>query len=106
MKKLNHSRRNSSKKIDSNLLGPCGIYCGYCLAYKKKACLGCRYQADKRLAEGVKNWCPLLNCADKRGLTECSECGKFPCMEHYDPDSDGMYTWVYIKYLRDEIKPL
>lgn len=106
MKKPRHAKPKSKKEIDNNLLGPCGIFCGYCLAYKKGVCLGCRYQADKRLADGVKNWCPLLSCSEKKGVTECSDCKEFPCKTHYDPDNDGMYTWVYIKYLRDQIKPL
>lgn len=106
MKKNKHAKSKPSKKIDGNLLGPCGIYCGYCLAHKKGLCLGCRYQADKRLAEGVKDWCPLLNCADGKGICECSDCDEFPCMKHYDPDKEGMYGWVYIKYIRDQIKPL
>jgi len=106
MKKTRHAKSNPTKKIDDNLLGPCGFYCGYCLAYKKGVCLGCRYQADKRAAEGAANWCPLLNCAEKKGFAECSDCAEFPCMEQYDPDKEGMFGWVYIKYLRDEIKPL
>ncbi len=105
MKKSQHAKTNAEKKIDGNLLGPCGIYCGYCLAYKKKVCLGCRYQADKRHGEGMKNWCPLLNCAEKRGVAECSDCPEFPCEKHYDFE-DGMYGQVYVKYIRDEIKPL
>ena len=106
MKEIRHSRPNASKKIDGNLLGPCGVYCGYCLAYKKGVCLGCRYQADKRAEKGNYSWCPLLNCAEKKGVTECSNCAEFPCPEQYNPDNDGMYGWIYIKYLRDEIKPL
>ena len=105
MKATRHARPNSEMKIDGNLLGPCGIYCGYCLARKKGVCLGCRYQADKRLAEGIKNWCPLLNCAEKKGVTECSDCPEFPCKRQYDPDKNGMYAWTYINYLRDDIRP-
>ena len=106
MKKSSHAKLNATRRIDGNLLGPCGVYCGYCLAYKKKVCLGCRYQADKRADEGEENWCPLLNCAEEKGVSQCSDCSDFPCKEHYDPDRDGMYAWTYIKYLRDEIRPL
>lgn len=105
-KKDHHAKKKAEKKIDGNLLGPCGIYCGYCLAHKKGVCLGCRYQADKRHAEGAVNWCPLLNCAERKGVAECSDCAKFPCKEHYDPDKEGMYGKIYIKYIRDDIKPL
>ena len=106
MKKQRHSKPDAAKEIDGNLLGPCGIYCGYCLALKKGVCRGCRYQADKRAEEGDLNWCPLLNCADGKGFSECSDCPDFPCKEQYNPDTDGMYAWVYINYLRDDIKPL
>jgi hypothetical protein len=38
----------SKKEVDANLLGPCGFYCGYCLAYKNGVCLGCRVQPRER----------------------------------------------------------
>ena len=99
-----HAKKRAGRSIDSNLLGPCGFFCGYCLAYKKGMCLGCRYQADKRHGEGVQDWCPLLNCAEKKGVTMCSDCASFPCMKHYNPDKDGMYSWTYFNYIRDQIK--
>jgi len=105
VKKNRHSKPKASKKIDGNLLGPCGIHCGYCLAFKR-ACLGCRYQADKKAEKGDDSFCPLLNCAEKKSVAECSDCEEFPCKEQYDPDNDGMYAWTYIRYLRDDIKPL
>jgi hypothetical protein len=100
-----HAKARSKMSIDGNLLGPCGFYCGRCLAFKKGKCLGCRYQADKRHAEGMKNWCPLLNCAEKRGMKMCSDCDKFPCMKQYNPDKDGMFSWLYFNYIKNEIKP-
>ncbi len=100
-----HAKSNKTMRIDSNLLGPCGFYCGSCLAYHKGKCLGCRYQADKRHKEGAKNWCPLLNCAEKKGVKMCSECPSFPCMKQYNPDKDGMYSWTYFNYIRNDIKP-
>lgn len=101
--KTTHVVPGSKKEIDANLLGPCGFYCGFCLAYKKKICLGCRYQADKRAAEGVRDWCTQLNCAERRGVTKCSECDDIPCKE-FDP-KDGIFSEVYVSYIRDEIKP-
>jgi hypothetical protein len=91
--------------IDSNLLGPCGVYCGYCLAYKKKLCSGCRYEADKQTQRGKTEWCTLLNCAKERQMKECSDCDDFPCKE-YDPDGKGMYSRMYIRYINEEIKPV
>ncbi len=87
------------------MLGPCGYYCGYCLAFKKGKCLGCRYQADVRHKEGMTDWCPLLNCAEKRRMKMCSDCPEFPCMKHYNPDDNGMYSWTYFNYIKNDIKP-
>ncbi|OGS44224.1 MAG: hypothetical protein A3K76_06290 [Euryarchaeota archaeon RBG_13_57_23] len=103
VKKRGHSKKGAKKSIDSNLLGPCGFYCGFCLAYKKGICLGCRYQADKRAAEGMLKWCTQLNCAEKHGVSMCSDCKEYPCHE-FDP-GEGMFSEMYMKYIRDEIKP-
>ena len=103
MKRKKHAKKNPNKTIDSNLLGPCGFYCGHCLAYRKKICLGCRYQADKRAAEGMVNWCSQLNCAERRGVTMCSECERIPCKE-FDP-KHGIFSELYVSYIRDKIKP-
>jgi hypothetical protein len=102
---MRHAKKGSETKIDANLLGPCGFYCGSCLAHKKEKCLGCRYQADKNLEKGDDKFCPLLNCAEKKGVVMCSDCDRFPCMEQYNPDDKGMYSWKYFNYLRNEIKP-
>lgn len=96
--------QDEPKVIDSNLLGPCGIYCGYCLAYKKQICAGCRHEAEKKAGKGDKEWCTLLNCAHRKEMKECSDCGEFPCKE-YDPDGTGMYSWMYIRYINEKIKP-
>jgi len=100
-----HAKLNAKKLVDTNLLGPCAMNCSYCLAYKKGACLGCRYQADKRAADGVLDWCPLLNCADRRGVRICSECKDYPCEKEYNP-KNSMFSSSYMKYIREKIKPL
>lgn len=103
-KKPRHAKKGAHKSIDTNLLGPCGFYCGFCLAYKKKICLGCRYQADKRAAEGDINWCTHLNCAEKHGVMKCSDCEDIPCKKEFDPKT-GMFSELYVSYIRDQIKP-
>lgn len=103
MTRPSHAKPREKRSIDDNLLGPCGIYCGYCLAYKKEICLGCRYEADKHAKKGNLQWCTLLNCAESKGVEMCSECEEFPCKE-YDPDGTGMFSWTYINYIKDEIK--
>jgi len=103
LKKADHARKGARKSIDANLLGLCGFYCGFCLAYKKKICLGCRYQADKRAAEGNLKSCTQLNCAERKGVTMCSECKDILCKE-FDPKV-GMFSELYVSYIRDKIKP-
>ncbi|MBU0686018.1 MAG: DUF3795 domain-containing protein [Thermoplasmatota archaeon] len=103
MKSGSHASAGKRKSIDANLLGPCGFFCGFCLAYKKGICLGCRYQADKRARDGNLKWCTQLNCAEKHGVSMCSDCEKFPCTE-FDPKV-GMFSEVYMKYIRDKVKP-
>jgi hypothetical protein len=103
MKRGAHAKAGKRKSIDANLLGPCGFFCGFCLAYKKGICLGCRYQADVRAAEGDLGWCSQLNCAERRGVTMCSECKEIPCKE-FDPKI-GMFSEMYVSYIRDKIKP-
>ena len=48
-------------------------------------------------------WCTLLNCAEKHGESMCSDCQKFPCRE-FDPKV-GMFSEMYMNYIKDEIKP-
>ena len=96
--------RKVKKVIDVNLLGPCGVYCGYCLALKKGICSGCRYEADEQAQRGSKDWCTLLNCTERRHVKECSDCDEFPCRE-YDPEGTGMYSRMYIDYINNKMKP-
>jgi len=99
-----HATPAAKRSIDANLLGPCGFYCEYCLAYRKGICLGCRYQADKNAEKGNDKFCTTLNCAERKGVTMCSKCEEFPCDE-YDPQKTGMFSKTYIDYIRNEIKP-
>lgn len=104
MRKAYYPKNSVTANIDSNLLGPCGFYCGFCLAYKNKVCLGCRYQAEKSEKEGrVDVFCDTLQCATDRGLTKCADCNEYPCGK-YDPEGDSILSELYIKYIRDEAK--
>ena len=85
------------------MLGPCGIYCGYCLGYKKGICSGCRYESGKQAQKGNKDWCKVLSCIDRRDVRECSDCTEFPC-EEYNPEGTGMYSRMYIDYINKKIK--
>jgi hypothetical protein len=76
-------------EFDKEMIAPCGINCGTCIAYlreKKNRCHGCRF-ADlnipkSRLKCGIKNCEHLQNTESKL----CSDCDLFPCarMKHID----------------------
>jgi hypothetical protein len=53
MKKAYYPKKGATVNVDANLLGPCGFNCGFCLAYKTKKCLGCKYQAELREESGA-----------------------------------------------------
>ena len=61
---------------ESNLAGPCGIFCGLCTKYQSKApsrCLGCRVGEQH-------SWCSIYRCCVmKKGFTTCLECEEYPC---------------------------
>jgi hypothetical protein len=104
MKKAYYPKKGATAHIDANLLGPCGFNCSFCLAYKNKICLGCRYQAEKSEREGrVVVFCDTLQCPTERGLTKCADCDEYPCNK-YDSDGDSIFSELYIKYIRDEAR--
>ena len=61
---------------ESNLAGPCGIFCGLCTKYQSKApsrCLGCRVGEQH-------SWCSIYRCCVmKKWSTTCLECEEYPC---------------------------
>ena len=103
MSKAHHPKVNAKKEIDANLLGPCGFYCGYCLAYRNGICLGCRYQARKSETTGITPvFCDTLVCATEKGFERCSDCPEHPC-DKYDPEK-GIFSKIYIDYLKNDVR--
>lgn len=101
MKKPYYPQKNASVTVDSNLLGPCGFNCSYCLAFKDKKCLGCRYQAEKSEESGLTPmFCDTLVCATTKGVKMCADCGEYPCKK-YD---SSIFSEKFVSYIRDEIK--
>ena len=68
-------------KLKLELVGVCGIYCGFCPAFSIK-CPGC-------LSDPHSKECSLYSCASKKAVRYCFECGEFPCNTHYEK---GIYT--------------
>jgi hypothetical protein len=103
MKKAYYPMPESQTQVDANLLGPCGFYCGYCLAFKEGTCLGCRYQAEKKETAGVvKVFCDLLSCSSANGVDFCAQCSKYPC-EKYDPEK-CIFSKGFIDYLKTDAR--
>jgi hypothetical protein len=72
---------NTTVGFEKNLIAPCGMNCGTCLAYlrEKNRCCGCRN--DDPSKPKSCSACIIINC-ELLAATEskfCYECGKFPC---------------------------
>lgn len=70
-------------KFTSELIAPCGMNCGTCVAYfgyamegkkRKHICLGCRSRAS--LCAFIQKECPKLAASR---IEYCFECGDYPC---------------------------
>ena len=77
-----------SPKFSAELVAPCGMNCGICMAYlrEKNKCPGCR-AADTNKAISVMR-CKITNCAviQKGKAKFCFRCDDFPCknLKHLD----------------------
>ena len=101
--KAHYPKPDAKAEVNANLLGPCGFYCGFCLAYKNGVCLGCRYQAMTSESTGiVPEFCDTLVCATEKGLVRCADCPSHPC-DKYDP-KDSIFSKLYIDYLENDVK--
>lgn len=91
--------------ITANLIAPCGINCGVCLAYlrEKNKCPSCRVE-DKNKPKTRRN-CKIKNCIElrKNKLKYCYLCAKFPCdrIEHLDNRYRTKYNLSVIKNLEN-----
>jgi len=103
---LTESKRQKSKtkgrKFDPELMGPCGVYCGYCLSYKYDRCDGCIAMSKAATKKG-EVFCPIYVCSADRDLERCVDCAEYPC-RRYDPGKDGIYADSFISWIRDDIK--
>ncbi len=85
--------------MDKRLLGPCNYYCGSCIIYKKKKCLGCAEMTEKAKKEG-KVFCNISLCARDKQLATCSNCADYPCKK-YD---DSIFAESFAKWIRDKLR--
>jgi len=86
---------------DFTLVGPCGIYCGDCEAYKAKddpvlmeylisrgfkkenlPCPGCRPNSGNCVA--ISGTCETYSCVTEHRVDYCFNCKEFPCINGLD----------------------
>ena len=89
---------------DFTLVGPCGIYCGDCEAYKAKdnpvlmeylvsrgfkkedlPCPGCRPNSGNCIV--IADTCETYTCVTEHKVDFCFDCEEFPCFK-LNPSSD------------------
>ncbi len=61
--------------MDTNMIGMCGAYCGFCEWKDKTNCPGCQVCAGKPF------WgeCAIATCAIRSGHPHCGHCEQLPC---------------------------
>lgn len=92
-----------SVTFNRNLIAPCGINCGTCLAYlrSKNRCIGCWPNTGSKVPHC--SLCKIKNC-EHLNQTEsgfCYECEKFPCpqLKHVDKRYRTKYHVSLIEHL-------
>ena len=67
------------RSITSNLIAPCGMNCGICMAYlrDKNHCPGCNADDTNKPDSCVK--CIIKNCETIKKTKFCFKCEKYPC---------------------------
>jgi len=72
------SRSEKVVELSEELIGACGLYCGWCPYYitgtEEFKCGGC-WSREK---------CGIRDCAAGRGIKVCTFCPEFPCQKLYD----------------------
>lgn len=89
-----------------NLIAPCGMNCGICMAYLREnnPCHGCYYVSQYR--QKTRAHCKLKLCTKRKGRF-CWNCAEFPCdrLHHLDDryrTKYGISEIVNLKYIRDK----
>ncbi|MBR5666620.1 MAG: DUF3795 domain-containing protein [Lachnospiraceae bacterium] len=90
-------------------INPCGTFCGKCDDYGV-TCDGCRNRKGLPLWQqmfGNTTPCPYYDCSAKKGLHDCSQCGKLPCPEYFsypDPDMSIEYKQWWFRLRMNNLK--
>jgi hypothetical protein len=93
-------------KFSSELIAPCGMNCGICMAHlrEKNRCPGCRAINDNKLITRAN--CKIKNCETikKNNWEYCSvKCKEFPCdkIKHLDKRYRTRYNMSMIENLKE-----
>jgi hypothetical protein len=87
------------------LIAPCGMNCGICIAYlrEKNKCPGCRGNNTGKAKTRIR--CKIKTCESFQGnkVTFCFECGKFSCdhLKHLDKRYRTKYAMSMIENLEN-----
>jgi len=90
--------------VTEELIAPCGMNCGICMAYlrEKRRCPGCRGDDTNKSASCIK--CIIKNCevikTNKSGF--CFECEEYPCKRLRQLDK--RYRTKYIMSMIDNLE--
>ncbi|WP_170215566.1 DUF3795 domain-containing protein [Mesoaciditoga lauensis] len=77
----------------SELVAPCGIYCGGCRNYILGNCKGCK--------DATTTKCRIYKCCKERGMEFCGYCELFPCELHYSKDA-AIYSVTFLDWKRNQ----
>jgi hypothetical protein len=91
--------RPTDVTVDRDLLGPCGVNCGYCLVLKEGKCNGCG-KMSKQKAEKGETFCGIYECASEKAMDACCDCPEFPC-RRYDPGADSIFSETFLKWVKE-----
>lgn len=84
---------------DKDLLGPCGLYCNYCLVYRQGKCEGCIRMSRQKARTG-EVFCGIYACSREKGIEACCDCREFPC-DRYGPGKDSIFSESFVKWIRE-----
>jgi hypothetical protein len=90
-------------KISADLMAPCGMNCGICMAFlrDKNTCPGCRNLDETCKTSCLK--CKIKNCEELKNSDKkfCGECEKYPCdkVKHIDKRYRTKYEMSMIENL-------
>ncbi len=91
--------------MDKNLIAPCGMNCGICMAYlrERNKCPGCRGADTNKPVTRVR--CKIKNCKvfQKGKAKFCFECENLPCdnLRHLDKRYRTKYNMSMIENLQE-----